>query len=124
MIQSIAEVLRLLALSGVAIGLTLLLLRTGTTLTTLRTRTTLATVTAIATITTLTTLRALTALATCRTLHIVGRLLNQHTVAELVLTSLRINLKELHLDMVTLLDTGLLDSLEALPRAGQPETGL
>ena len=51
-------------------------------------------------------------------------LLNQYTMRELVLTSLRINLKELHLDMVTLLDTGLLDSLEALPRAGQPETGL
>ena len=52
-----------------------------TTVTTLRT-----TITTLTTIATLATLRALTALTTGRTLYVVGRLLDQHTVRELVLT--------------------------------------
>jgi hypothetical protein len=81
-----------------------------TTVTTLRT-----TITTLTTIATLATLRALTALTTGRTLNVVGRLLDQHTVRELVLTSLRIDLKQLHLDLVALLDTSILNRLEALP---------
>jgi hypothetical protein len=82
-IQCIAEILWLLILSGVAIGFTLLLLRTRTTLTTVMTLTTLGALTTLATLrtrTTLTTLGAFTALTTGRTLHIVGWLLNQHAV--------------------------------------------
>ena len=91
-----------------------------TVLTTVATLTAITTVTTIrATVTTVTiTLRTLTTLATLttsRTLYIVGGLLDQHTVRELVLAGLRINLKELHLDLVTFLDTSLLDSLKALP---------
>ena len=98
------------------------MLRMRTVLTTVATITTVTTVTTVATIrttlttvATLTTLRALTALTTGRTLYVVGRLLDQHTVRELVLTSLRIDLKQLHLDLVALLDTSILNGLEALP---------
>ena len=98
------------------------MLRMRTVLTTVATITTVTTVTTVATIrttlttvATLTTLRALTALTTGRTLNVVGRLLDQHTVRELVLTSLRIDLKQLHLDLVALLDTSILNRLEALP---------
>jgi hypothetical protein len=73
-IQCVAEVLWLLVLSGVAISLTLLLLRTGTTVTTL------TTVTALTTLTTVTTLATLTALTTGWTLYVVSGLLNQHAV--------------------------------------------
>jgi hypothetical protein len=77
--------------------------------------TTIATIwTTVTTISTLWTLTALTAL-TGRTLYIVCRLLNQYAMRELILTCLWIDLKQLNLDMVTLLDTSLLDSLEALP---------
>ena len=81
-----------------------------TTVTTLRT-----TITTLTTIATLATLRTLAALTTGRTLYVVGRLLDQHTVRELVLTCLRIDLKQLHLDLVALLDTSILNGLEALP---------
>ena len=98
------------------------MLRMRTVLTTVATITTVTTVTTVATIratlttvATLTTLRALTALTTGRTLYVVGRLLDQHTMRELVLTCLRIDLKQLHLDLVALLDTSVLNSLEALP---------
>ncbi len=90
-------------------------------LTTLRTLTTVAIATittigtAVTTITTIATLTTLRALTTGRTLYIVSGLLDQYTVRELVLTSLRIDLQQLHLDLVTLLDASLLDSLEALP---------
>ena len=92
-----------------------------TMLTTLRTLTTvtIATVATIrTTVTALSTLRALTALTTFtgRALHDVTLgLLNQHTVAEFVLTRLRVNLQQLHLDLVALLDAGFLNGLEALP---------
>ena len=52
----------------------------------------------------------LTAWATL-TLLIAFRLLFEDAVRELVLASLRINLKELDLDVVTLVDASLLDSL-------------
>ena len=95
------------------------MLRMRTVLTTVATLTTITTVTTIrttvATIATLTTLWALTALATGRTLNVVGWLLDQHTMRELVLTCLRIDLKQLHLDLVALLDASILNGLEALP---------
>ena len=93
-------------------------------LTTLRPLTALTTVTTVTAITTLTTvtafstlraLTALSALATGGTLHVTLGLLNQHTVRELVLTSLRVDLQQFHLDLVTLLDTSLLNGLKALP---------
>ena len=92
-------------------------LTTVATLTAITTVTTIrATVTAVTiTLWALTALATLTTLTTSRTLYIVGGLLDQHTVRELVLAGLRINLKELHLDLVTFLDTSLLDSLKALP---------
>ena len=68
--------------------------------TALRTGTTLTAIIALGTRTTLTTVWALTALTTCRTLLITLGLLNQHTVAELELTGLRVNLKQLHLNLV------------------------
>ena len=85
---------------------TMMIAMTLTTVSTIRT-----------TIFAITTLWALTTLATLtgRTLYITLGLLDKHAVRELVLTSLRIDLKELHLDLVTLLDTSLLDSLKALP---------
>lgn len=61
-----------------------------------------------------TTLATLTT-GTALTLHVTLGLLHQHTVRELVLASLRIDLKELHLDVVALLDTSLLNGLQALP---------
>ena len=87
-------------------------------LATLRTLTTvaIATITTIGTaVTTIATLSTLRTLTTGRTLYIISGLLNQYTMRELILTCLRINLKELHLDLVTFLDTCLLDSLKALP---------
>ena len=95
------------------------MLRMRTVLTTVATLTTITTVTTIrttvATIATLTTLWALTALTTGRTLNVVGWLLDQYTMRELVLTCLRIDLEQLHLDLVALLDTSLLDCLKTLP---------
>ena len=88
------------------------------TFTTIRTRTTLATITAVTTFTTIatfTTLGTLTTLAACRTLLIALGLLDEYTVRELELTSLRINLEQLDGDFVTLLDASLLNSLKALP---------
>ena len=94
-----------------------MVLRTRTTLTmTLRALTTLATIrTTLTTVTALSALRTLAALTTGGTLYVTFWLLNQHAVGELVLTRLRVNLKELHLDLVSLLDTCFLDSLETLP---------
>ena len=91
-----------------------------TMLTTLRTLTTvtIATVATIrTTLTAISTLRALTTLATVtgRTFHVTLGFLDQHTVAEFVFTRLRVNLQQLHLDLVTLLDAGFLNGLEALP---------
>jgi hypothetical protein len=80
-------------------------LRTGTALTTvatLRTLTTLATLGAVATRTTL-------------TLHITLGFGDEHTVRELILASLRVNLQELHGNLVALLQTSFLDSLQTLP---------
>ncbi len=89
---------------------------------TLRTRTALTTVTTLATITAVTMLTTLTAFGALRTLttallrlYIVSRLLDEYTVRELELTSLGVNLQELHLNLVTLLDTSFLDSLQTLP---------
>ena len=95
------------------------MLRMRTVLTTVATISTITTVTTIratiTTITTLATLRALTTLTTGRTLYVVGRLLDQYTMRELVLTRLRIDLEQLHLDLVALFDTSILNGLEALP---------
>ena len=55
------------------------------------------------------------ATGTALTLYIALGLLHEHAVRELVLTRLRIDLEELHLDVVTLLDASLLNGLEALP---------
>ena len=87
-------------------------------LATLGALTAVATVTTLATlwtVATLTTVGVLTALPTGRTLDITLGLLNKHTMRELVLTCLRVNLKEFHLNVVTLLDTSLFDGLKALP---------
>lgn len=69
-------------------------------------------------LTVLATRTALATLTTTRTawaLSVALWLLFEHAVRQLVLTRLRINLQELHLDMVTLVDTSLLNSLETLP---------
>ena len=73
-----------------------------------RTWTTLA---ALRTWTTLTALRTWTTL----TLYITLWLLHQYTMRELVLTSLRINLHQLHLDLVAFLDASLFNCLKTLP---------
>jgi hypothetical protein len=95
---------------------TIATLRTGTTLTSFAIPffIVITTITTFATIATLATLRTLTALSG-RTLLIALGLLDEYTVRELELTSLRINLEQLDGDLVTLLDTCLLDGLEALP---------
>ena len=67
--------------------------------------------TVITTTATLTTLWTWTTL----TLYITLWLLHQHTVRELVLASLRINLHQLHLDLVAFLDTSFLNCLKTLP---------
>ena len=102
MIELIAEVAVLLLL------VVAVLIATGATLTVL-----------LAVVTILTARTALTvsvlAAWTARTLLITLGLVEKHAVRELVLTCLRIDLKELHLDVVTFFDASLLDSLEALP---------
>ena len=66
----------------------------------------------ILTVSAWTALAALTLTAwTTLTLLITFRLLFEDAMRELVLASLRINLKELDLDVVTLVDASLLDSL-------------
>ena len=82
MIEGVAKVLGLAVLCGITV-LLVGLLGTGTTLSTLRT------------------------LTACRTLLIAFGLLNEHTVRELVLTGLRVNLQQLHLDVVAFLDACL-----------------
>ena len=78
-----------------------------------RTRTTLTTITTLRTLTiaALTTLRTWTTL----TLYISLGLRDEHAVRELVLTSLRINLKQLHGNLVAFLQTSLFDGLQTLP---------
>ena len=94
-----------------------MVLRTRTTLTmTLRALTTLATIRAtLTTVTALSALRTLAALTTGGTLYVTFWLLNQHTVGELVLTRLRVNLKELNSNLVAFLKTCLFNSLKTLP---------
>ncbi len=67
--------------------------------------------TIITTTATLTTLRAWTTL----TLYITLWLLHQYTMRKFVLASLRINLHQLHLDLVAFLDTSLFNCLKTLP---------
>ena len=98
-IELVAEILR-------SLSIVVVLEATGTTLATV--------VAAFATGTTLTTIATLTTRTTL-TLDIALRLVDEHTVRELVLTGLRIDLEQLHLDLVTFLDASLLDRLEALP---------
>ena len=89
-----------------------------TALTTIATVSTVTTIrTSVSTLSTLTTFRALTALTTFagRTLLITFGLLNQYTVGKLVFACLRVNLQQFYLNLVTLFDTSLLDSLKALP---------
>ena len=75
--------------------------------------TTLATLTAIAT----GTLTTLTSVATLRTLRTGGTLLvtlglrDQHTVRELELTGLRVDVEQFHGDLVALFQTSLLNRL-------------
>ena len=87
----------------VAYPLPFAMLRTWTALATLRTRTTLAA------------LRTLATLTAGRTLHVALGLVDEHTMRELVFTGLRVNLKELHADLVAFLDASLLDGLQTLP---------
>ena len=93
------------------------MLRTGATVSMMITvlLTTIATIGT--TVSAVTTLRTLTALATFtgRTLNVTFGLLDQYTVRELVLTRLRVDLQQFHLDLVAFLDTSLLDGLKALP---------
>ena len=100
MIQRIVEILRSLLLVTMLVTTWL----TSWTLTT-----TLMTI-----ITTTTTLTALWTWTTL-TLYVTLRLLHQHTMRELVLASLRINLHQLHLDLVTFLDASLFNCLKTLP---------
>ena len=70
--------------------------------------------TTLAAVTTFATFWAWTTL-TLWTLHIVSRLLNEYTTRELVLTSLLVDINQLHVDFVTFLDASLFDSVETLP---------
>ena len=65
----------------------------------------------------LTTTATLTALRTWTTLtlYITLWLLHQHTMRKFVLASLRINLHQLHLDLVAFLDASLFNCLKTLP---------
>jgi hypothetical protein len=74
---------------------------------------TLAAVVATA-IAALTTFRTWTTLA-LRTLNIIGWLLNQHTVRELELAGLLVDVNQLHVYRVAFLDAGFLNGLQALP---------
>lgn len=114
-IEGIAEVAGLVILRTICLALFLetgTTLRTGTTLATLRTLTTLRT---ILTRTTLATLRTLATLTTCGTLYVALGLRDEHTVRELVLAGLRVNLKQLHGNLVAFLDAGFLDGLQTFP---------
>ena len=73
--------------------------------------------TTVATLATLTARTTLTTLATrtALTLYISLRLLEKHAVRELVLASLRVDLHELHLDLVAFLDASLFYCLKTLP---------
>ena len=126
MVECVVEILRLMILSGIMVllakrvsqfltKLIITILRTLTTVSTVRTTVTTVTVTlsALRTLTTVATLWTLTALTTGGTLHVIGGLLNQHTVAQLVLTRLRVNLQKLHLNVVAFLDAGLFNRLQA-----------
>ena len=75
------------------------------------------TVATLATLTARTTLTAVATLATrtALTLYISLRLLEKHAVRELVLASLRVDLHELHLDLVAFLDASLFNCLKTLP---------
>ena len=66
---------------------------------------------ALATLTTLTALGALAAL----TLLIALGLRDEHTVRQLVLAGLGVDLKQLHRNLVAFLQSGFLDGLETLP---------
>ena len=99
-IQRIVEILR---------SLLLITMLVTTWLTSWTLTTTLMTI--ITTTATLTTLWTWTTL----TLLIALWLLHQHTVRKLVLTSLRINLHQLHLDLVAFLDASLFNCLKTLP---------
>ena len=87
----------------------MMLITTWLTSRTLTATLTMALITTAAT--TLTALRTWTTL----TLNITLWLLHQHTVRELVLASLRINLHQLHLDLVAFLDASLFNCLKTLP---------
>ena len=108
-VKRVVEILRLM-ISGIMILVERLLLRLVAALTFLVTATTAALI-SVATTTTVGTLRTRTAL----TLYISLWFRDQHAVTELVLTGLRINLKEFHGDLVTFLQTSLLNSLQTLP---------
>ena len=101
LVKSIREVLGLVVVLVELLG-ALTVLGTGTTLATLRTRTTL------------TTLGTLATLTACRTLLIALGLVDEYTVRKLELTGLRINHQQLDGNLVALLDTGFLDSLQTL----------
>ena len=98
----------------------MMVLWTGTTISTISTVTA---VTAVAvalatlwtTVTTFSALRTITTFAAGWTLHVALGLLNEHTMTQLVLTSLRVNFKELYLNVVAFLDASLFNSLQTLP---------
>jgi hypothetical protein len=110
-VESIAEVLWLTIDSGVTIFVIAVMLVT------LRTRAaTVATVGSVLTgLTAVATLWTLRALTTGRTLHVALGLWNEHTVRQLVLACLGVNLKQLHGELVALLDASLLNGLKTLP---------
>ena len=96
------------------------LLRSLLRLVVLMTRMTLLTLWARAALLTLTTLWTLSALTTlwaraAFTLLVSLWLLDEHSVRELVLASLLVDVDKLHLNLVTLLDACLFNSLKALP---------
>lgn len=64
--------------------------------------------------TTVTTRTAVATRTTAR-LYVVGRLLFKNAVRELVLSCLGVNVEQLNLDVVTFLDTCLLNGLKTLP---------
>ena len=112
-VKHVAEVLRLVVGSRVAVGLVAVVevaLAVASTIV----ATTLA-VAAIATLTATPTLAATLAARTTLALDVSLGFRDEHAVRQLVLTSLRVDFQELHVDLVAFLQSGFLNGLKTLP---------
>src|SRR5574344_86662 len=97
----------LTVVSATVASVTTVITTTGTTVV----ETAVASVTTVAAITTL---RTRTALRTF-TLYVTFRFWHQHLVRQFIFTRLRINLKQLNLNLIAFLDTCLFNSLQTFP---------